>query len=192
VQPQTPSLQETDSRTMPGTPGALGGGPDQPPGGPGGTSDDQRKKKKKKKKHQKKKKMPNNRAPEPRRKLTGEGRRQEKDLRQLELNSIHDSRTGAGARPRQRHHHAGRGTGRHRGRIKLWGCDSRTHREIQGPPGPLGVVLTSPPAVLGGPVKTGSGLPVLGEVKDSDVSITSVLDLVYVLVLCDTTSSPLQ
>jgi hypothetical protein len=49
----------------------------------------------------------------------------------------------------------------------------------QGPPGPLGVVLTSPPAVLGGPQKTVSGLPVLGEVKDSDVSID-----------IDTTSSP--
>jgi hypothetical protein len=65
-------------------------------------------------------------------------------------------------------------------------------RASRGPPGPLGVVLTSPPAVLGGPKKTGRGLPVLGEVKDSDVSIFSVLGLIYVLVLCDTTSSSLH
>jgi hypothetical protein len=34
----------------------------------------------------------------------------------------------------------------------------------------LGVVLTSPPAVLGGPLKTGSKLPVLGEIDDYDDS----------------------
>jgi hypothetical protein len=43
---QTPSskprLPEADSRGKPGTPGALGGGPDQPPGGPGGTRRDLR------------------------------------------------------------------------------------------------------------------------------------------------------
>jgi hypothetical protein len=54
-----------------------------------------------------------------------------------------------------------------RARLKpCWGCDTRN----RGPSGPLGVVLTSPPAVLGGPVKTGRRLPVLGEVEDSDVS----------------------
>jgi hypothetical protein len=36
---KTPRLQESDSRSEPGTPGALGGGPVQPPGGPGGTRD---------------------------------------------------------------------------------------------------------------------------------------------------------
>jgi hypothetical protein len=49
----------------------------------------------------------------------------------------------------------------------------------------LGVVLTSPPAVLGGPKKTVRGLPVLGEVKDSDIRVSIVLVLIYVLVLCD-------
>jgi hypothetical protein len=61
-----------------------------------------------------------------------------------------------------------------RARLKpCWDCDTRN----RGPSGPLGVVLTSPPAVLGGPVKTGSVLPVLGEVKDSDVSVNSILVL---------------
>jgi hypothetical protein len=36
---KTPRLQESASRSEPGTPGALGGGPVQPPGGPGGTRD---------------------------------------------------------------------------------------------------------------------------------------------------------
>jgi hypothetical protein len=164
-QPQTPSLQETDSRTSTGTPGALGGGPDQPPGGPGGTSNDHRKRRKKKKK-KRKKKSSSYRAPEPGHEPEPEGRRPE-DSRLQELNSIHDTGTGARARPRQRRQHAGRGTRPRRGRIKpCWGCDTRN----QGPSGPLGVVLTSPPAVLGGPVKTGRRLPVLGEIEDSDVS----------------------
>jgi hypothetical protein len=34
---KTPRLRESASRSEPGTPGALGGGPVQPPGGPGGT-----------------------------------------------------------------------------------------------------------------------------------------------------------
>jgi hypothetical protein len=32
-----PGLQSADPKSKPGTPRALGGGPDQPPGGPGGT-----------------------------------------------------------------------------------------------------------------------------------------------------------
>ena len=35
--PEAPRLREVASRSVPGTPGALGGGPVQPPGGPGGT-----------------------------------------------------------------------------------------------------------------------------------------------------------
>jgi hypothetical protein len=66
-----------------------------------------------------------------------------------------------------------------------WGCE-RNQRASQGPPGPLGVVLTSPPAVLGGPMKTGSKLPVLGEIEDSDVSDLNNYVLTYVvLVACD-------
>jgi hypothetical protein len=37
--PKAPRLRDADSRSEPGTPGALGGGPVQPPGGPGGTRD---------------------------------------------------------------------------------------------------------------------------------------------------------
>jgi hypothetical protein len=46
----------------------------------------------------------------------------------------------------------------------------------------LGVVLTSPPAVLGGPRKTGSKLPVLGEIEDSDDSDYNNCVLINVLV----------
>jgi hypothetical protein len=61
-----------------------------------------------------------------------------------------------------------------------WGCE-RNQRASQGPPGPLGVVLTSPPAVLGGPMKTGSKLPVLEEVDDFYVS--DYIDFVLTFVL---------